>query len=174
MLLVELVALLNEYSITSSTALLLLVVLAYAVATATVLPLPSEAVLTIALFLPFPLVVSLAVVILVSALGKAAGSLIALRIGYGVSRSGPVVRFYERFPRYRWFKRDWLATFVSRYQYLGLTLAMSIPILPETTILYAFSVLENERKLFVIAVVIGSIVRLCIAVLVVGSVVLLG
>ncbi|MES3159973.1 MAG: hypothetical protein PPP55_00205 [Halorubrum sp.] len=153
--------------------LLLILVFGYAIVVAAVFPLPTEAVLAVPLLLPYPWYVSVPLVVLVAAAGKAVGSLVALRVGKGVSRSGPVVRLYERVPRYEQFKREWLAEFVKRYQYVGLGVAIAIPFLPETTTLYAFSVLDGRPVLFATTAFVATILRLLIVVAVAGGVVTL-
>lgn len=158
----------------SSPVVLLAIVFVYAVVVAAFLPFPAEAVLLVPLVLPFPWYVSFTLVILVAAAGKAAGSLIALRIGYGVSHSGPVVRFFERVPYYKRFKRQTLTDFVRRYQYVGLGVALAIPFLPDTAPIYAFSVLENNAVLFAAAAFVGTVLRLLIILVIAGGVVTVG
>lgn len=154
----------------TSPAILLALVFLYAVVVAALLPFPTEAVLIVPLALTAPWYVSFPVVIVTAASGKAVGSLIALRIGYGASRSGPVVRFFERVPHYERFKHETLVGFVHRYRYLGLGLAISIPLLPETTTIYAFSVLDNRPMWFATTAFLGTIARLLIVLFVVGGV----
>ncbi len=84
-------------SVITSPLFLLGVVFLYAVVVAAFLPFPTETVLVVPLVLAYPWYVSFPLVIVIAATGKAAGSLIALRIGYGASRSGPVVRFFDPF-----------------------------------------------------------------------------
>ena len=157
-----------------SPEVLLGVVFVYAIVVAAFLPFPTEAVLVVPLVLPFRWYVSFVLVILIAALGKAVGSLIALRIGYGVSHSGPVVRLFERIPYYKRFKRRTLTGFVRRYKYLGLAVALAIPFLPETTTIYAFSVLESRPVLFATAAFVGTVVRLLIVLFVAGGLVTVG
>ena len=161
-------------STVSSPALLLALVFVYAIVVAAVLPFPSEAVLVVPLVLGYPWYVSFPLVIFVAAAGNAVGSCITLRVGYSVSRSGPIVRLFERSATYRRFKHEALAGFVRRYRYLGLAIAISIPLLPETTTLYAFSVLDNRPVLFAATAFVGTVVRLCIVLLVVGGALTVG
>ncbi|UWG50398.1 Membrane protein DegA family [Halalkaliarchaeum sp. AArc-CO] len=149
--------------------ILLAVVFLYAVVVAAFLPFPSEAVLVVPFALAYPWYVSFPLVIVTSAAGKAAGSLIALRIGYGVSRSGPVVRFFERVPYYKQFKQQTLVGLVQRYSYLGLGIAIAIPFLPETTTIYAFSVLDNRPFVFAATTFLATIARLLLVLTVVGG-----
>jgi membrane protein YqaA with SNARE-associated domain len=155
----------------SSPVVLLGVAFLYSVAVAAVLPFPAEAVLAVSLALPYRLSVSVSLVILTAATGKALGSLIALRIGYGVSHSGPVTRLVNRIPYYKQFKEQRLTAFVRRYRYLGLAVALSIPLLPDTAPIYAFSVLDNDSRLFAVAAFVGTVVRLVIVIVVAGGVV---
>jgi membrane protein YqaA with SNARE-associated domain len=158
-------------ALSTSPILLLGVVFVYSVLVAAILPFPAEAVLIVPLVLSSPWYVSFPVVILTSAAGKALGSLAALRIGYGVSRSGSVVRFTERIPYYTQFKDRKFTKLVRRYRYLGLTITLAIPFLPDTAPLYAFSVLENRPVLFAAAAFFGTILRLLIILLITGGVV---
>lgn len=155
--------------VNSSPVVLLGFVFLYAVVVAAFLPFPAEAVLVVPLALPFRWYVSFSLVILIAATGKATGSLIALRIGYGVSHSAPVVRLFERFPHYKRFKYQTLTSFVSRYKYVGLGIALAIPFLPDTAPIYAFSVLNNKPALFAAAAFLGTIIRLLIILLLVGG-----
>ena len=161
-------------SIGSSPILLLGFVFVYSVFVAAVLPFPAEAILVVPLALPYPGYLSFPIVILIAAAGKATGSLVALRIGYGVSHSGPVVRLFERVPYYKGFKRQTLTAFVRRHQYVGLGVALAIPFLPDTAPLYAFSVLENRPVLFATTAFIGTIVRFVIILVIAGGVVTVG
>ena len=164
----------NVIPLSSSPLLLLGFVFVYSLLVAAVLPLPAEAILVVPLVLPSPWYVSFAIVILIAAFGKALGSLVALRIGYGVSHSGPVVRLTERIPYFRGFKRQRLTDFVRKYQYLGLGIALAIPFLPDTAPLYAFSVLENRPVLFATAAFFGTILRFLIILIIAGGVVTVG
>lgn len=154
----------------TSPVFLLGIVFLYAVVVAAFLPFPTEAVLVVPVVLPSPWYVSFPLVILAAATGKAVGSLIALRIGYGASRSGPVVRFFERIPQYKRFKHETLVTFVHRYRYLGFGIAISVPFLPETTTIYAFSVLDNKPVWFAATAFVATITRLLIVLIIVGGV----
>lgn len=167
--------LVEEFATPSSSPVLLLgFVFVYSVLVAAVLPFPAEAVLVVPLALPFPWYVSFSAVILIAAAGKALGSLVALRIGYGVSHAGPVVRRLERITHYERFKHQTLTAFLRRYQYLGLALALAVPFLPDTAPLYAFSVLENRPALFAAAAFVGTVLRLLIVLVVAGGVVTVG
>lgn len=158
----------------TSPVVLLGFVFVYAVVVAAFLPFPAEAVLVVALFLPFQWYVSYALVILIAAAGKAAGSLVAMRIGYGVSHSDTVVRFFERVPYYKKFKRQTLTEFVRRHRYVGLALTLAIPFLPDTAPIYAFSVLENNAVLFAAAAFVGTVIRLLLILVSAGGAVAVG
>lgn len=156
--------------LSSSPILLLGAVFVYSVLVAAILPLPAEAVLVAPLVLSTPWYVSFPTVILTSAAGKALGSLAALRIGYGVTHSGPVARVTERIPYYEQFKRQKFTAFVRRYRYIGLTITLAVPFLPDTAPLYAFSVLENSPVLFAAAAFFGTILRFLIILGITGGV----
>lgn len=168
------VAVVDLLTVSSSPAVLLAVVFVYAVVVAAVLPFPAEAVLVVPLGLPFSSALSFSLVILVAATGKAVGSLFALRIGYGVSHSGPAIRIYERIPLYERFKRRTLTDFVRRYQYLGLGIALSIPFLPDTAPIYAFSVLDNNPLRFAVAAFVGTVIRLVVILSIAAGIITIG
>ena len=148
-----------------SVFVILVSVFLYALLVAAFLPLPTELVLGAPLLLELPPSVSYPLVIVVAGAGKAAGSLIVVRIGYGVRNSGPVIRLGEYLPRYRRFKRETVTGFVRRYRYLGLLVALSTPLLPETATMYAFGVIETRPVLFAMVAFLGTIIRLSIALL---------
>jgi membrane protein YqaA with SNARE-associated domain len=158
----------------SSPIALLGVAFVYSIVVAAFLPFPAEAVLAIPLALPYPWYVSFALVILIAATGKAVGSVIALQIGYSVSHATPIVRLTERIPYYKRFKERTVTGFVQRYSYVGLGIALSIPFLPDTAPIYAFSVLDNNPVLFAVAAFVGTIVRLVIILVVAGGAVAVG
>ena len=56
-----------------------------------------------------------------------------------------------------------------RYGYLGLALALSVPGFPDTLSIYAFSVLEEDYMKFAAATFAGSVGRLVVTIVVVGS-----
>jgi membrane protein YqaA with SNARE-associated domain len=153
----------------------LAIIAAYSFLVAVVLPLPSEIVLVPAehlrLGLPFP--VTVGVIVLVSAVGKVAGSLLAFRIGQGVKQSGPVIRFLRRsrFDVVEWSERQ-SVTFARQYGYVGLAALLSIPGFPDTVSIYAFTVLEDDYYHFAIATFVGSVGRLLVTIALVGGAIL--
>lgn len=74
----------------------LVVVGVYSFLVAVVLPGPSEIVLAAPLNLGLDRNAELAVILLVSGAAKAAGSVVALRLGHEVGESGPMLRFFRR------------------------------------------------------------------------------
>jgi hypothetical protein len=107
---------------------------------------------------------TIAVVILVSAVGKAIGSLWALRIGQGAVNARPAQwLLHWLFPGYGIDGRDGvLRRFVRRYEYVGLAALLSIPLMPDTAVVYAFSVLDSNERWFAVAAFVGTVVRLSI------------
>lgn len=110
---------------------------------------------------------------MIAATGKAVGSLVALRIEYGLSHSDPAVRLDERIPVHERFKPRTLTDVVGRHEYLGLGTALSIPFLPDTAPIYAFSVMQNH-PLFAIAAFVGTIVRLLLILSIVSGIITIG
>ncbi len=149
----------------------LAIIFAYSFLIAFVLPGPSEVVLAAPLDLPLPAWASLTSVMLVSAVGKTAGSVLAFHIGQEVKRSGPVTRLLERsrFDVLEWSERT-AVTIARRYGYVGLTLALCVPFFPDTISIYAFAVLEDDYPKFVLATFLGSLGRLVVTIGVVGGV----
>ncbi len=148
------------------------VIFVYSLLIAFVLPLPGEIVLcpvgylcpvnTLALA-PLPYEVQVGLVILVSALGKAIGSVIALMIGHNASRSGIVVRGFRRlgFQPLEWSQKT-LVEIGQRWGHLGMAVGLSIPFFPDTASIYAFSVLGTGYRKFAAAAFAGSIGRLVV------------
>jgi membrane protein YqaA with SNARE-associated domain len=152
----------------------LTVIFVYSFLIAFILPLPSEVVLcpagyvcsgaaTLGFGLPGPALVAL--VVAVSALGKAAGSLVALYLGYGASHSGIVVRTARRFgyDPVEWSKSK-MVTLVKRYGYYGMALGLSVPFFPDTISIYVFSVIDKNYEKFAAAAFTGSVGRLVITI----------
>ena len=145
----------------------LLLIFVYSMLVAFVLPLPGELVL-----LPAPEMelgvspaLSVGIVILVSAAGKAIGSLVAFRIGRGAVSARPSRWFLRQFaPAYGTSRRTGpVLAFVRRYEYVGLAALLSVPLLPDTVVIYAFSVLDmgDERRLL-LAAFFGTVGRLLV------------
>jgi membrane protein YqaA with SNARE-associated domain len=133
----------------------------YSFLIAFVLPLPSEVVLVAPLRLGLPGWVELGLIVLVSGLGKAAGSVFAFHIGQEAKQSGPVIRFLRRsrFDVVEWSENK-TVELAQRYGYIGLALALCVPGFPDTLSIYAFSVLEEDYVRFALATFAGSVGRL--------------
>jgi membrane protein YqaA with SNARE-associated domain len=143
----------------------LLVIAAYSFLIAVVLPLPSEIVLVPAgtgLGLGLPPGLGFALVVLVSGLAKATGSVVAFHVGHEAQRrSGPVI------DRLRDSRFDVVERLENRtvqiareYGYIGLAFALMIPFFPDTLSIYAFTVLEENYVKFAAATFAGSVGRL--------------
>jgi membrane protein YqaA with SNARE-associated domain len=152
----------------------LLMIAAYSFLIAFILPLPSEIVLppaaTLDLGLDLPFAATLALVMVVSGLGKAAGSVFAFHIGQEAKQSGPIIRWLRRsrFDVVEWSESK-TVQLSQKYGYFGLAFALSVPGFPDTLSIYAFSVLEEDYLKFAAATFAGSVGRLLITVAVVGG-----
>jgi len=148
----------------------LVVVWVYSFLVAIVLPLPSEVVLAAPIDLGLSTAARLALIILVSAFGKATGSVVAFHVGQEVKSAGPVLGFLER---HGLDVRGWSARqtvrLAQRYGYGGLAIALSVPFFPDTVTIYAFAILERDYVRFAAATFAGSVGRLLITVFVVGG-----
>ena len=148
----------------------LLVIWVYSFLIAFVLPLPSEVVLppAEALNLGLPVWLNYVVVIVVSGLGKAAGSVFAFHIGQEAKESGPILRLLRRsrFNILEWSENK-VVQLSKRFGYVGLAIALSVPGFPDTLSIYAFSVLEEDYVKFAAATFAGSAGRLIITIAVV-------
>ncbi|MFB6086439.1 MAG: hypothetical protein ABEJ84_06485 [Halodesulfurarchaeum sp.] len=146
----------------------------YSFLIAFVLPLPNEVVLcpvgfvcagnTLALA-PLPYGVQVGLVILVSAVGKAFGSVIALAVGQNATHSGPVIRTLRHlgFNPMEWSQRT-LVRISRRWGHLGMAVGLSIPFFPDTASIYAFSVIGSGYRRFAAAAFAGSVGRLLITI----------
>ncbi|MEF8807906.1 YqaA family protein [Natronomonas sp.] len=147
------------------------IIFVYSFLIAFVLPGPSEVVLVAPLDLGLPTWASLGSIMLVSAVGKAAGSVLAFHIGQEVKRAGPIVRWLRRS---RWDILEWSerrsVQLAQRYGYGGLALALSVPFFPDTISIYAFAVLERDYVRFAAATFVGSLGRLIVTVGFFGSI----
>ncbi|MCU4718787.1 YqaA family protein [Halapricum hydrolyticum] len=139
----------------------------YSFLIAFVLPLPSEIVLAPAshLNLGLPTEANLALIVLASGLGKAAGSVFAFHIGQEAKRSGPVIRLVRqsRFDVVSWSEKK-AVRLAQEYGYIGLAAALSVPGFPDTISIYAFSVLERDYYRFAAATFVGSVGRLVVTI----------
>ncbi|MFD1511858.1 YqaA family protein [Halomarina rubra] len=141
----------------------LLVIAVYSFLIAIVLPLPSEVVLAAPLNLGLGEWGTYAVIMLVSGLGKAAGSVVALRIGNEAKEYGPLIRALKRsrFDIISWSEKR-TVEIARKWGYVGLAVALSIPFFPDTLSIYAFTVLEEDYVKFSIATFVGSVGRLVV------------
>lgn len=152
----------------------LVVVAAYSFLIAFILPGPSEIVLAAPLDLGLSRNAELAIIVLVSGVGKAAGSVVALRVGHEVKESGRVIRFFEN---RGWDVREWserhTVRLAERYGYIGLALALCVPFFPDTLSIYAFTVLEDDYVKFAAATFFGSVGRLLVTLFLIGGTLLI-
>jgi membrane protein YqaA with SNARE-associated domain len=152
----------------------LFIIFVYSFLIAFVLPLPSEVVLcpagyvcgtaaTLGLGLPDPAMVG--VIVLSSAVGKAAGSVIALYVGHGASHSGPVVRAFQQlgFDPVDWSRKR-MIKLVRKYGYVGMAAGLTVPGFPDTISIYVFSVIEKDYLRFAYAAFAGSVGRLLVTI----------
>ena len=143
----------------------LAIIAVYSLLIAFVLPLPSEVVLVPAetLRLGLSTTGNLGAIILVSAFGKALGSLFAFHIGQEAKEYGPLVRYIKesRFDVIEWSEKK-TVQLAGRYGYVGLALALCVPFFPDTLSIYAFTVLEEDYLRFGAATFVGSAGRLLV------------
>ncbi|MFB6157034.1 MAG: YqaA family protein [Haloferacaceae archaeon] len=146
------------------------IVFVYSFLIAFVLPGVSEVVLLAPLDLGLPEGGRLALIILTSALGKAAGSVFAFHIGQEAKQAGPVVRALRRsrFDVMEWSERR-TVDLARRYGYAGLAVALSVPFFPDTLSIYAFAVLEEDYLRFALATFAGSVGRLLVTLALAGG-----
>ncbi|WP_438267347.1 YqaA family protein [Haladaptatus halobius] len=126
-----------------------------------ILPLPSEVVLLAPLSLGVGEVAQYSLIVLVSGLGKAAGSVFAFHIGQEAKQSGPVIKALRR-SRFDVVERSEKKTvaLARKWGYVGLALALCVPFFPDTISIYAFSILEEDYAKFAAATFAGSVGRL--------------
>ena len=137
------------------------IIAVYSFLIAFVLPLPSEVVLFAPLDVGFPWWSELGLIIVVSGIGKAAGSVFAFHLGQEAKEAGPVIRYLRRsrFDVIEWSERQSVAI-ARKYGYAGLALALCVPGFPDTISIYAFSILEEDYAKFALATFAGSVGRL--------------
>ncbi|WP_227376339.1 YqaA family protein [Haladaptatus halobius] len=142
----------------------------YSFLIAFVLPGPSEVVLLAPLDLGLPHWARLAIIMLCSAFGKAFGSLLAFHIGQEAKKAGPIVRWLRRsrFTVLEWSEKR-TVNLAQSYGYWGLAGALCVPFFPDTISIYAFAILEENYFKFALATFLGSLGRLLVTVLFVGS-----
>lgn len=145
----------------------LAIISVYSFLIAFILPLPSEIVLVPAETLRLGLSTNgnLAAIILVSAFGKALGSLFAFHIGQEAKEYGPLVRWIKRsrFDLIEWSEKKTIQI-AQQYGYVGLALALCVPFFPDTLSIYAFTVLEEDYLRFGAATFVGSAGRLLVTI----------
>ncbi|MFW6321738.1 MAG: YqaA family protein [Halohasta sp.] len=147
------------------------IIFVYSFLIAFILPGPSEVVLVAPIDLGLGPGGRLASIMLVSATGKAAGSLFAFHIGQEVKQAGPITRWLRNS---RWNVLEWSekqsVQLARKYGYAGLAMALSVPFFPDTISIYAFSILEKDYLKFAVATFIGSLGRLVVTVAFFGGV----
>ncbi|WP_458207106.1 YqaA family protein [Haladaptatus sp. NG-SE-30] len=139
----------------------LLIIAIYSFLISFILPLPSEVVLLAPLDIGLGAIGEYSLIILVSGLGKAAGSVFAFHIGQEAKQSGPVIRALRRsrFDVVEWSEKK-TVSLARKWGYLGLALALCVPFFPDTISIYAFSILEEDYLKFAAATFTGSVGRL--------------
>jgi len=147
------------------------IIFVYSFLIAFILPGPSEVVLAAPLDLGLPTWAHFGSIMLVSATGKAAGSVFAFHIGQELKEAGPIVRWLRRS---RWDVLEWSekrsVQLARRYGYGGMAIALSVPFFPDTISIYAFAVLEHDYVRFAVATFIGSFGRLLVTIGIFGGV----
>lgn len=141
----------------------LAIIFVYSFLIAFALPGVSEVVLLAPLNLGLSTELRLALIILASGLGKAAGSVFAFHIGQEAKEAGPVIRALRRsrFDVIEWSERRTVDV-ARRWGYAGLAVALSVPFFPDTLSIYAFAVLEEDYVRFAAATFVGSVGRLLV------------
>ena len=142
----------------------LLIIAGYSFLIAIALPLPSEIVLVAPLNLGIPEAGDFVLIVLVSGVGKAAGSVVAFHLGHEArDRSGRLVEWLRdsRFDIVEWSERRTIQL-ARRYGYIGLAIALSVPFFPDTLSIYAFTILEEDYLKFAAATFVGSAGRLLV------------
>ena len=139
------------------------IIFVYSFLIAFALPGVSEIVLLAPLDLGLPQWAKLAVIMFVSGLGKAAGSVFAFHIGQEAKESGPIIRWIRnsRFDLIEWSESA-TVELARRYGYAGLAIALCVPFFPDTLSIYAFAVLERDYVRFAAATFVGSVGRLLV------------
>jgi len=141
----------------------LVIIFVYSFLIAFALPGVSEVVLLAPLDLGLSDWARLTIIVVVSAVGKAAGSVLAFHLGQEAKEAGPIVRFLRnsRFDVIGWSERR-SVEIARRYGYAGLAAALSVPFFPDTISIYAFAVLEEDYWKFALATFAGSVGRLVV------------
>ena len=147
------------------------IIFVYSFLIAFALPGVSEVVLAAPLDLGLTQAGRLALIIVVSGVGKAVGSVLAFHIGQEAKESGPVIDFLRRsrFDVVEWSENKTLKL-ARKWGYLGMAAALSVPFFPDTLSIYAFAVLEEDYVKFALATFAGSVGRLLVTLFLVGTV----
>ncbi|WP_409025287.1 YqaA family protein [Halalkalicoccus salilacus] len=146
------------------------IVFTYSFLIAFALPGPSEIVLAAPLDITESRTLTLGIIILTSAVGKALGSLFAFHLGQEAKKAGPITRWLERsrFDVISWSEKR-TVEIAQKYGYAGLGLALCVPFFPDTISIYAFAVLEESYAKFAVATFFGSLGRLVLTVAIFGG-----
>jgi membrane protein YqaA with SNARE-associated domain len=149
----------------------LAIIFVYSFLIAFALPGVSEIVLFAPLELGLSNTARLGVIMFVSGVGKAAGSVFAFHIGQEAKSSGFVERRLRRsrFDVMEWTERKTLEI-AQKWGYAGLAAALCVPGFPDTLSIYAFSVLEEDYLKFALATFVGSVGRLVFTVVTLSGV----
>lgn len=141
----------------------LAIIFVYSFLIAFALPGVSEVVLLAPLNLGLGYWPRMALIVFVSAVGKAVGSVFAFHIGQEAKQSGPVIAALRKSPIdiVAWSERK-TVELVKKHGYVGLALGLSVPFFPDTLSIYAFSVLGEDYPKFAAATFAGSVGRLAV------------
>ena len=145
------------------------IIFLYSFLIAFILPLPSGFVLLAPLEVGLSETYKLALIVTVSGLGKAAGSLVALGLGQKARRTNTFERWVENLLQrfnmdvIKWSENE-SRELVYKYGYFGLAGVLSIPFFPDTAPIYAFSLLDLDYGKFAASVFAGSVIRLVIVI----------
>ncbi|KTG09671.1 hypothetical protein AUR64_08485 [Haloprofundus marisrubri] len=141
----------------------LVIIFVYSFLIAFALPGVSEVVLAAPLNLGLDYAGRMTVIILVSATGKALGSVFAFHIGQEAKDSGIVMRWLRRSPVdiVAWSEKQTM-NIARKWGYGGLAIALCVPFFPDTLSIYAFSILEEDYLKFAGATFVGSAGRLLV------------
>jgi membrane protein YqaA with SNARE-associated domain len=133
----------------------------YSFLVAFALPGVSEIVLAAPLEMGLSYVERMTLIIVVSAVGKMLGSLLAYHLGQEAKQSGPVTDWIRnsRFDVIGWSERR-VVRIAQQYGYVGLAAFLSVPGFPDTVSIYAFSVIDTGYGRFALATFVGSVNRL--------------
>jgi len=160
-----------EHVVASATGWMgLVIIFVYSFLIAFALPGVSEVVLAAPLDLGLSEAGKYAVIILVSGLGKAAGSVLAFHIGQEAKESGPIIDWLRRsrFDVIEWSENK-TVQLAQKWGYLGMAVALSVPFFPDTISIYAFAILEEDYVKFALATFAGSVGRLLVTMGLVGG-----